>query len=120
MVTISERKDAGAAIQSRTRVRWQRFLQTHPVIHKQDLAGVERSAFLDRRQLLNFFLGDIKPEHRVHRHIYPFDLFKASDQEEDISGQLDFTSSSCEPVKARPVLPTEVQSVPHGVCKTCL
>ena len=35
IITISERKDAGAAIQSRTRVWWQRFLQTHPVIHRQ-------------------------------------------------------------------------------------
>ena len=53
-------------------------------------------------------------------HICSIDKFKASDQEEDVSGQLDFTSSSCKPVKARPVLPTEVQSVPDGVCKTCL
>ena len=34
-VTISERKDTGAAVQSRTRVRWQRFLQTHLIIHRQ-------------------------------------------------------------------------------------
>ena len=39
VVTISERKDAGAAIQSRTRVWWQRFLQTHPVIHRQGTEG---------------------------------------------------------------------------------
>ena len=39
IVTISERKDAGAAIQSRTRVWWQRLLQTHPVIHGQGAEG---------------------------------------------------------------------------------
>ena len=39
IVTISERKDAGAAIQSRTRVWWQRLLQTHPVIHGQGTEG---------------------------------------------------------------------------------
>ena len=30
-----EREDAGAAVQSWTRVWWQRFLQTHMIIYRQ-------------------------------------------------------------------------------------